>query len=389
MKIFISHSTKDKVIANGLVDFFQKLGISVSDIFCSSVDECGVLTNITSEVKQALSESELDIILFSNNYIASPYCLNEEGIIWFNDKPTLVIGLGSFTEKNIVGFIDRSSYIHRVDTPNNIAKFCDAVRQCLKTDINSSLLLKLINELSETYNYYIANVNSIITPMIVDDKQHSDFLDDLTSDDEKLFVYYIAQKKIRVITKNDFINWIHSEELFDINVENSFDLISKISNSDFSSEKVELDLEFYKSITMHSKIIMEDYEPILQMHKKLASEKLESLWRENFFTENLKVLFAYVIENKKIKFGDRWLIDSEEEAFSNWKENNLIDKEFCHYSELISFLKENSLVFESDWTSYGNPREFSLYNSLINLLFSSNFKYRDEIFNAKIRNCAF
>lgn len=389
MKIFISHSTKDNVIANGLVDFFQKLGISVSDIFCSSVDECGVLTNITSEVKQALLESELDIILFSNNYIASPYCLNEEGVIWFNDKPTLVIGLGSFTEKNIVGFIDRSSYIHRVDTPNNIAKFCDAVKQCLKTDINSSLLLKLINELSETYNYYIANVNSIITPMIVDDKQHSDFLDDLTSDDEKLFVYYIAQKKIRVITKNDFINWIHSEELFDINVENAFDLISKISNSDFSFEKVELDLEFYKSITMHSKIIMEDYEPILQMHKKLASEKLESLWRENFFTENLKVLFAYVIENKKIKFGDRWLIDGEESSFSEWKESNLIDEDFCHYPELLSFLQENSLVFESDWTSYGNPKEFTLYNSLINLLFSSDFKYKEEIFNAKNKNCAF
>lgn len=389
MKIFISHSTKDKVIANGLVDFFQKLGISVSDIFCSSVDECGVRTNITYEVKQALLESELDIILFSNNYITSPYCLNEEGIIWFNDKPTLVIGLGSFTEKNIVGFIDRSSYVHRVDSPNNIAKFCDAVKQCLKTDINSSLLLKLINELSETYKYYIVNVNNVITPMIVDDKQHSDFLYNLTSDDEKLFVYYIAQKKIRVITKNDFIDWIHSEELFDVNVENAFDLVSKISNSDFSSEKVELDLEFYKSITMHSKIIMEEYEPILLIHKKLASEKFESLWRENFITENLKVLFAYVIENKKRKFGDRYVIDIEEKLFSDWKVSNIIDEDFCYYPELLNFLKENSLVYESDWTYYGNPKEFTLYNSLINLLFSSDFKYKEEIFNVKNRNCAF
>ena len=370
MKIFISHSTKDKVIANGLVDFFQKLGISVSDIFCSSVDECGVRTNITYEVKQALLESELDIILFSNNYITSPYCLNEEGIIWFNDKPTLVIGLGSFAEKNIVGFIDRSSYVHRVDSPNNIAKFCDAVKQCLKTDINSSLLLKLINELSETYKYYIVNVNNVITPMIVDDKQHSDFLYNLTSDDEKLFVYYIAQKKIRVITKNDFIDWIHSEELFDVNVENAFDLVSKISNSDFSSEKVELDLEFYKSITMHSKIIMEEYEPILLIHKKLASEKFESLWRENFITENLKALFAYVIENKKRKFGDRYVIDIEEKLFSDWKVSNIIDEDFCYYPELLNFLKENSLVYESDWTYYGNPKEFTLYKSLINLLFS-------------------
>lgn len=206
----------------------------------------------------------------------------------------------------------------------------------------------------------------------------------------KNFLFTISpKKKIRVITKNDFIDWIHSEELFDVNVENAFDLVSKISNSDFSSEKVELDLEFYKSITMHSKIIMEEYEPILLIHKKLASEKFESLWRENFITENLKVLFAYVIENKKRKFGDRYVIDIEEKLFSDWKVSNIIDEDFCYYPELLNFLKENSLVYESDWTYYGNPKEFTLYNSLINLLFSSDFKYKEEIFNVKNRNCAF
>ena len=38
-----------------------------------------------------------------------------------------------------------------------------------------------------------------------------------------------------------------------------------------------------------------------------------------------------------------------------------------------------NLVYESEWTSYGNPREYTLYNSLQEFLFSETFPYFSEL----------
>lgn len=41
-----------------------------------------------------------------------------------------------------------------------------------------------------------------------------------------------------------------------------------------------------------------------------------------------------------------------------------------NYGTSLQFLIQNNLVHESSWTSYGNPREYSLYPSIRNLLFN-------------------
>jgi len=42
-KVFISHSVKDKELANAMVDLLQTgIGINTNDIFCSSVEGLGI-----------------------------------------------------------------------------------------------------------------------------------------------------------------------------------------------------------------------------------------------------------------------------------------------------------------------------------------------------------
>ena len=44
---------------------------------------------------------------------------------------------------------------------------------------------------------------------------------------------------------------------------------------------------------------------------------------------------------------------------------------------------QNNLVYETDWTSYGNPREYSLCTSLQEFLFNCPYEYIEELQNVK------
>lgn len=47
-KIFISHSTQDKIVADIFVDFLIAVGISREEIFCSSLPGNNIKENITT-----------------------------------------------------------------------------------------------------------------------------------------------------------------------------------------------------------------------------------------------------------------------------------------------------------------------------------------------------
>lgn len=54
-----------------------------------------------------------------------------------------------------------------------------------------------------------------------------------------------------------------------------------------------------------------------------------------------------------------------------------------NYGSCLAFFVQNDLLYESDWTSYGNPREYSLRPSLEELLFNNPEPYREELEKCK------
>ena len=85
-EIFISHSTKDKEVADMIADFLHNAGIDKELIFCSSLPGNDVIEKIPDEVRIHLNESKVNIVILSNNYYQSAYCLNEAGIIWYENN---------------------------------------------------------------------------------------------------------------------------------------------------------------------------------------------------------------------------------------------------------------------------------------------------------------
>jgi len=99
-KIFISHSSTDKVYTDLLVDFFVNgLGLDNNDIFCSSVagSDIPIGVDFNEYILGKIKESSdfFTFAIISNSYYNSRYCIYELGAAW---------GLGKSND-NIIPFI--------------------------------------------------------------------------------------------------------------------------------------------------------------------------------------------------------------------------------------------------------------------------------------------
>ena len=84
-KLFLSHSSKDEKVVNAFVSFMYKIGLTEKDIVCSSVPETKIAigNDIYAYLNQLISDENIYAIYFlSDNYYASPVCLNEMGAVW-------------------------------------------------------------------------------------------------------------------------------------------------------------------------------------------------------------------------------------------------------------------------------------------------------------------
>lgn len=69
------------------------------------------------------------------------------------------------------------------------------------------------------------------------------------------------------------------------------------------------------------------------------------------------------------EFGDRWMAEGEIENIRQWESKNTLDSTLSNnYGSCLEFFVQNELVYASSWTSYGNPREYTLFPSLQELL---------------------
>ena len=82
MKIFISHSSKDKHLAISLSSFLESVAPSV-EVFCSSQSgSIRVGQNFVKSITEALKNCNVFIPLLSPNYYTSRFCMIELGFAY-------------------------------------------------------------------------------------------------------------------------------------------------------------------------------------------------------------------------------------------------------------------------------------------------------------------
>jgi len=88
LKLFISHAASDKDLVSALVELLiDGVGMNNSDIFCtSSLSTLKTGTDFKTRVKENLMNCHKVILLATESFFRSPFCLAELGAAWIMDK---------------------------------------------------------------------------------------------------------------------------------------------------------------------------------------------------------------------------------------------------------------------------------------------------------------
>lgn len=377
--IFISHRTTDKDVADILVDFFSGTGICKRAVFCSSLPGNDVDEKISGEVKKALKNSAINIAILSHDYYQSAYCLNEAGVLWYRDDvPVIPIALPEISENNMYGFLNNEYKLRRLDCDTDVSYVYDKVRKAISASQNEmSVITYEMQKLKERYGRLLGGRKESIST------SPSDTLLDITTDDERIVLYYILDKKVRKVSKDTVVEWLHKKELHDVDVDNAFDLLSSLGGK-VQNDALELGIEVFRKYSSNANLVLRELKPFVDCHIKLAAQTFDKLWKTDEMNSILKLFVAYICEERMISFGDRWMAEGQVESIKQWENKNTLFSTLSeNYGSCLELFKQHELVYESSWTSYGNPREYTLYPSLQKHLFNDSNQYLEELQRVK------
>ncbi len=111
-KIFISHATADGETGEKFLEFLISLGYDKNNIFYSSKYHNGVEIgkNFPDVVRENFIGADVIVLLLTENFYNSYYCVCEEGAAWISsDKEIVPVLLGDLTFSDMKGFIDSST----------------------------------------------------------------------------------------------------------------------------------------------------------------------------------------------------------------------------------------------------------------------------------------
>lgn len=235
--VFISHRSTDAKVADMLRDFLVGTGIPNDYIFCTSLPGNDVQHRISPEVKEKIKYSAVNIALLSSDYYNSAYCINEAGIIWLREDATpIVIGLPEITHDNMLGFLNNDYKLRRLNSDDDIAAIYDAVQKAVGVPpATISVVVNASHKLKENYAAFISS-----RTIESQGKEHltADILDLITTDDEKIVLLYVFKKNIRKIKKEAIAQWLQDLEIYDVNIDNAFDLLSTIGSGKITASSL-------------------------------------------------------------------------------------------------------------------------------------------------------
>ncbi|HEY3295159.1 MAG TPA: toll/interleukin-1 receptor domain-containing protein [bacterium] len=175
-EIFISHSSKDKPLAQSLVKLLQLgLGVGRERIFCSSLAGMDIPAgkDFKEHIKLKLGVAKTVIVMASENYFDSPFCLCELGATWAlsNDLFPLLIPPLSYDDAKVVL---RELQIEQINASNGLNKLKDRLVNQLRLNTPDT------TGWEDSRNDFLGGLASVLEklpkPMRILQTEHEDML---------------------------------------------------------------------------------------------------------------------------------------------------------------------------------------------------------------------
>ena len=360
-----------------LVDFLVGTGIPKKAIFCSSLPGNDVRERISVEVKSALESSAVNIAILSRDYYRSAYCLNEAGVLWYKKNRVILIALPEINESNMCGFLNSDYKLTRLDSDTDISSIYDTVaEEVLLPQASASTITNENNKLRSRYAEYLkarelpTDSFDPFAPAIR-----------ITTDDERIVLYYILHKNTRTVSKSTVSNWLNSCEIRGVNVDNAFDLLPSIDDRAVNDDTLKLDINAFRYYSENATKILPLLKKYVDQHIELAVNTFNKIWDDVALDNRIRLFVAYIVDEQKCSFDDEWQI----EQIQQWESKNTLDSTLSsNYGSCLEFFVEKGLVYASSWTSEGNTQEYTLYPSLQKFLFNCPHDLMEEL--QKVKN---
>lgn len=171
VKIFISHSSKDKEYVAQIVNLLDGMGLSNEQILCSSLPGYMIPndTNIFDYLREQFLEYNLHMIfVHSRHYYASPVSLNEMGAAWVTRSKSTSILLPGFGFKEMTGVVNADTISMKLD--GDVDELKDRLNQFYDGIVSEfSLTKKSAIIWEQKRNAFIRDSNAIV-PIPVEKK---------------------------------------------------------------------------------------------------------------------------------------------------------------------------------------------------------------------------
>lgn len=302
MKIFISHSSKNKLLGEKLVDLLRSIGIKDSEIIFTSNTAYGIPVgqNIFNWLKSQITEKPFVIYLLSEEYYQSVACLNEMGAAWIIENKHAAIFSPNFSLSSKEfqrGALDPREIGFYINDEERILSFIELLREDFEITTNPLIISQNIRKLIKSIEH---------------------------TQTEKLKV--IESKTTLVSNKNSVI---------ETPIEQSIKTQSTSNKISQQKQNESLFTKFSNTITSN----------------KIKDEEL--------------ILIYYIIDRSKFTLMTGWQEDAEIQNIKEWEEindiNNLLSKS---YSSTLSRFQIRGFIEVSEVTSYGNPKEFKIKDEI-------------------------
>lgn len=303
MKIFISHSSKNKDYGNALVELLRGVGINEDEIIFTSNNAYGIPIgqNIYNWLKSQITEKPFVIYLLSKEYYASIACLNEMGAAWVIENEHTMLFTPNFdlTSKEFQnGAID----------PREIGFYID----------DEERLLLFIQHLDK---YFSVSKNAVIV-------------------NQKL------KKYLEEITR---IKEYNSKIIPVVETSNNLKIKNEILNK-----------EIEKPITKINEPSKIEGQNINDLYSKLVSDILAGKLKDEEI-----ILLHYVSETGRLKLMTGWQLQTEIDNIKVWEEIHEIDNILSrNYETVIRKFEIRGYTEVSAVTSSNNPKEVKLKSEI-------------------------
>ncbi|MNQ82776.1 hypothetical protein D3C85_978370 [compost metagenome] len=256
MKIFISHSSRNKLYGDKLVDLLRNVGIKENEIIFTSNTAYGIPIgqNIFNWLKSQFTEEPFVIYLLSEEYYQSIACLNEMGAAWIIENKHAAIFTPNFnlsSKEFQSGALDPREIGFYIDDEERILSFLQLISEDFEISkshiIISQSVKKFITEISdfkteifkpkpnkvipEQEKLVIKEENKIVQPVKVISTNQTDLFSKFTNlitskklkDDELILLHYIIETgRFKLMT-----GWQEQNEIDNIK---EWEVINEIDN---------------------------------------------------------------------------------------------------------------------------------------------------------------